>query len=95
MAVLIAGAMAGGDVNVPLVGTFNDTGSPRSYDCANVPGSSHFTDVAVGAAACRHVNYLWARGVVDGYGDGSFQPAVAVSRSQMAKFVTNGFRLAL
>ncbi len=95
MAVLIAGAMAGGDVNVPLIGTFGDTGMPRSYDCANAPGSSHFPDVAVGSAVCRHANYLWARGVVDGYADGTFQPAVAVSRSQMAKFVANGSRLGL
>jgi hypothetical protein len=31
----------------------------------------HFPDVATIDAHCRHVNYLWARGMIDGFGDGT------------------------
>lgn len=95
MAALIAGAAAGGDVNVPLVGSYNDTGSVRSYDCANTPGNSHFADVPPSHAACRYINYLWARGVVGGYADGTFRPASLVTRGHMAKFLSNGLGLSL
>jgi len=95
MAVMIAGAMAGGNVNVPLIGTFNETGGARTYDCANNPGNSHFPDVPPTLFECRHVNYLWARGVISGFADGTFGPALPVTRGQMAKFIGNGFRLPL
>ena len=95
MAVMIADAMAGGDVDVPLIGTFNDTGSARSYDCNSAPGNSHFTDVPSTLFECRHVNYLWARGVINGFADGTFGPALTVTRGQMSKFIANGFRLPL
>ncbi len=94
MAVLIAGAARGGDANVPASGTFNQSGSPRSYNCA-AGGSSHFPDVSVTSAYCRHVNYLWAIGSIDGYVDGTFKPSGLVTRAHMAKFIANGFGLAL
>lgn len=93
-AVFIAGTMAGGDASVPVSGTFSDTGTPRSYNCSG-GGSSHFPDVLVTDPFCRHVNYLWARGVIGGYSDGSFQPAADVTRDQLAKFVVNGFHLSV
>jgi outer membrane protein assembly factor BamB len=93
-AVVVAGAMAGGDASVPASGTFSDTGSPRSYNCSS-GGSSHFPDVLVTDAFCRHVNYLWARGVVSGFSDGTFGPALDVTRDQLAKFVVNGFHLSV
>jgi PKD repeat protein len=95
MAVLVAGAIAtGGDAGVPSTGTFNDTGTARSYNCA-VTGGGHFSDVPSSAAYCRHANYLWARGYIDGFADGTFQPQLAVSRGQMAKFLANALRLTL
>jgi outer membrane protein assembly factor BamB len=94
MAVLVAGAAAGSDTSVPTAGTFFDAGGARSYNC-NAGGASHFPDVATTASNCRHINYLWARGMIDGYLDGTFQPASTVTREQMAKFIANGFRLAL
>ncbi|MCL4762652.1 MAG: S-layer homology domain-containing protein, partial [Burkholderiales bacterium] len=95
MAVLIAGAIAqGGDAGVPMTGTFTDTGTARSYNCA-VTGGGRFSDVPSSASYCRHANYLWARGIVDGYADGTFQPNVALTRGQMAKFVAQAFRLRL
>jgi hypothetical protein len=95
MAVWIAGTLAaGGDAGVPAVGTFNDSGTARSYNCA-VTGGSHFTDIASSSPLCRHANYLWARGIVDGYGDGTFRPQTLMTRGQMAKFITNAFKLKL
>ena len=94
MAVHIAGAAAGSDAAVPSSGTFSQSGSPRSYNCA-AGGSSHFPDVSVTSAYCRHANYLWATGSVDGFADGTFQPSGVVTRAQMAKFVTNSFGLTL
>jgi hypothetical protein len=94
MAVVVAGAVAGSDASVPASATYSDTGAPRSYTCTG-GGSSHFPDVAPTDAHCRHVNYLWARGMIDGYGDGTFKPAQNVTRGQMAKFITTGFGLSL
>jgi hypothetical protein len=93
MAVLVAGPIAtGGDAGVPSVGTFNDSGTARSYNCA-VTGGSHFSDIPSSAAFCRHANYLWARGIIDGYADGTFQPQLGITRGQMAKFVAQAFKL--
>ena len=94
MAVVVAGGAAASDAAVPASGTFSDTGAARSYNCT-VGGTSHFPDIATADAFCRHVNYLWARGMVDGFVDGTFKPTLNVTRGQMAKFVTNGFRLSL
>jgi hypothetical protein len=91
-AVIVAGAMAGGDASVPVSGSFSDTGSPRSYNCSS-GGSSHFPDVLVTDPFCRHVNYLWARGVIGGFDDGTYEPALDVTRDQMAKFLVNAFHL--
>ncbi len=93
MAVWIAGALAsGGDASVPALGTFNDSGTARSYNCA-ISGGSHFSDIASSSPLCRHANYLWARGIIDGYGDGTFQPQTLLTRGQMAKFIANAFKL--
>jgi hypothetical protein len=94
MAVVVAGAVAGGDASVPASATYSDTGSPRSYACG-AGGNSHFPDVAPTDAHCRHVNYLWAHGMIDGYADGKFRPDDMVTRGQMAKFITNAFALSL
>mgnify|MGYP001604927215 CR=1 FL=1 len=94
MAVLVAGGMAGADASVPASGTFSDSGASRSYN-GTVGGTSHFPDVDPASPTCRHINYLWARGVIDGYLDGTFKPSAQVTRSQMAKFLANGFRLKL
>lgn len=95
MSVLVAGALAtGGDAGVPSSGTFSDSGSPRSYNCGSA-GGSHFPDVYITDAYCRHVNYLWARDVIGGYADGTFRPGTNVTRSQMAKFIAEGLSLSL
>jgi hypothetical protein len=72
----------------------SDSGSPRSYNCGSA-GGSHFPDVYITDAYCRHVNYLWARDVIGGYADGTFRPGTNVTRSQMAKFIAEGLSLPL
>jgi hypothetical protein len=94
MAVLVAGAMAGSDAEVPEFGTFSDSGAARTYDC-RAQGAGRFSDVAAQTSACRHVNYLWARGVIDGYVDGRFGASDALTRAQMARFVVRAFGLSL
>ncbi|MFO1305263.1 MAG: PKD domain-containing protein [Burkholderiales bacterium] len=93
MAVLIAGSAAGGDSNVPASGTFSQSGEPRSYNCAG-GGGSHYPDVSVTSAYCRHVNYLWATGSLDASSD-AFRPSSPVTRAQMADLITKGLGLTL
>jgi hypothetical protein len=45
--------------------------------------------------SCRHIYYLWSKNIVDGYGNGSYGPDNPVVRSQMAKYLTNTYRLQL
>lgn len=79
MAVFIARAVAGGDSLVPTA-----------------PPTATFPDVAPGTAwewAWKYVEYTVSRGVVGGYGDGTYRPAVVCTRDQMAVFVTRAFAL--
>jgi hypothetical protein len=93
MALFIARAIAGGDASVPLAYLDGVTG--RSYDCGTVAPVTHFTDIPATLSYCRHVNYLWARAVVDGCTVTTYCPAPLVTRGQMAKFLVNGFSLRL
>jgi hypothetical protein len=79
MAVYIARAVAGGDGAVPPA-----------------PETPTFTDVTPAttwAWAQKYVEYTVARGVVGGYPDGTYRPAVVCTRDQMAVFVTRAFAL--
>ena len=71
-----------------------DPATGRSYDCGAAP-STHFTDVPAGDPFCKHVHYLWARGVVSGCAPTQYCPASSVLRGEMAKFLANGFALKL
>jgi len=51
------------------------------------PAAATFTDVPISFWAFRYVEYAAARGVVQGYRDGSYQPAQAVDRGTMAVYV--------
>jgi hypothetical protein len=44
---------------------------------------------------CKHVHYLWARGIVSGCGATAYCPASPVTRDAMAKFLANAFDLQL
>jgi hypothetical protein len=90
MAVFLAKAMADGEA-VPASGTVPGVGD---FDCRE-GGASVFTDVPPEDPACRFVHYMAAEGVTAGCGPGIYCPANAVSRDQMAVFVTKAFDLAL
>ncbi|HET9795946.1 MAG TPA: S-layer homology domain-containing protein [Thermoanaerobaculia bacterium] len=79
--------------DVPMA--YSDPNTGRAYDCnvasANVP----FSDVPATDPSCRYVSFVWARGIIDGFADGTFRPAQIVTREQAAKFLDNGLALNL
>jgi hypothetical protein len=95
MASFIAKAIVapGGGNAVPL--TYSDSATGRSYSCANGSPNLHFTDVPVSNAFCKHIHYLWARGIVEGCSATQYCPGASVLRDAMAKFIANGFGLQL
>ena len=79
MAVLIARALA------------KQTGEAEmlARDCDTAP----FPDVPPDHPACRHIAYLKARGVTQGYPDGPYHPEWACTRDQMAVCVARALGL--
>ena len=67
----------------------------HSYSCDAASAVTHFTNVGVSSASCRHVHYLWAKGVIAGCGPDSFCPRGDITRGEMAKFLVNAFDLKL
>jgi hypothetical protein len=59
--------------------------------CATAP----FADVPAGSVFCPHIAELQRRGVIGGCGGGSFCPAMAVTRQEMAVFISATFGLRL
>ena len=72
-----------------------DPGPGRSYSCAAGSPNLHFADVPVSNAFCKHIHYLWAKGIVDGCSATKYCPGSPVARDAMAKFIANGFGLQL
>jgi hypothetical protein len=95
MAAFIARALVapGGGAAVPV--TYTDPTSSRSYSCAAGSPLVHFSDVAVSNPFCKHIHYLWAKGIVDGCTAAAYCPGSPVARDAMAKFIANGFNLQL
>jgi len=50
------------------------------------PATSHFSDVPVGAAFYKEINWMYDAGITTGYPDGTYQPSTIVTRDQMAAF---------
>ena len=44
---------------------------------------------------CKHVDYLWAKGIIGGCSATQYCPADPVTRDAMAKFLGNAFALQL
>ncbi len=65
--------------------------TPATPDSPNV----HFTDVPVSSPFCKHVHYLWAKGIAGGCSATQYCPTQTVARDAMAKFIANGFGLQL
>ena len=56
---------------------------------ATVPVTTTYSDAAeLSAAGSEAVNVLSALGIVNGYTDGSFQPASLVTRAEFAKMMS-------
>ena len=66
-----------------------------SYSCDAGSPNLHFTDVSTADAYCKHVHFLWARGVIAGCTATAYCPGGQVGRGEMAKFLANAFRLRL
>ncbi len=57
------------------------------------PATAYFTDVPTNYWAFRYVEYIRVEGVAGGYGNGQYRPDMAVTRDQMAVYVTRAFGL--
>jgi hypothetical protein len=66
-----------------------------SYSCAAASPNVHFIDVPASSPFCKHVHFLWAKGIVSGCSATHYCPTQAVTRDAMAKFLANGFGLDL
>jgi hypothetical protein len=92
MAVVLARDLAGGDSAVP--DKLADPGNGRGYDCTD--GSANaFSDVPDSDAGCKYMYFIWSKNIIDGYGNGQYGPENSVLRGQMAKFLTNTYKLTL
>ncbi len=57
------------------------------------PDTPSFTDVGADHWAYRYIEYAKEHGVVQGYWDGRYQPALPVTRDQMAMYIARAFHL--
>ncbi|HEY7112325.1 MAG TPA: hypothetical protein VIA45_05280 [Thermoanaerobaculia bacterium] len=83
----------GGGAAVPA--SYTDPTTARSYSCVSGSANLHFSDVPVSNVFCKHIHYLWAKGIVDGCMAAAYCPGSPVARDAMAKFIANGFGLQL
>ena len=65
------------------------------YSCDPTSAALHFTDVTTSDSFCKHVHFLWAKGVISGCSTTTYCPSLDVARDEMAKFLANAFHLAL
>ena len=72
-----------------------DPSTGLSYSCNAASPNLHFTDISVSDTFCKHVHYLWARGIVSGCSANQYCPTQGVTRDQMARFLGNAFNLVL
>jgi hypothetical protein len=64
-----------------------------SYNCNGT--NIHFADVPASNVFCKHVHFLWAKGIVSGISPTQYGPGLPVTRDQMARFLSNAFNLQL
>ncbi len=96
MASFVAKAMVapgGGPAVPPTYGPDPITG--LSYSCDTGSPNTHFADVPATDQFCKHVHFLWAKGVVGGCTATTYCPDSDVARDEMAKFLGNAFGLVL
>ena len=83
----------GTETDVPTA--YADPVTARSYDCNVATADVPFSDVPATHPFCKYVGYIWAKGIVDGYANGTFGPTNLVSREHMAKMLDRGLALTL
>ena len=83
MAVFIARALLGGEPPQ----SYTDPNTGRSYDCSDGL-ENHFVDVDDSKPYCRHVHYIWTRGIVSGCATNLYCPTDKVTRGMMAVYVS-------
>ena len=64
MAAFIAKAIVAPQGGAGIPSAYTDPVSGLSYDCSGA--NIHFTDVPASNVFCKHVHYLWAKGIVSG-----------------------------
>jgi hypothetical protein len=96
MAAFVAKAIVApqGGAGVPV--TYGpDPVTGLSYSCDAGSPNTHFSDVPASDVFCKHVHYLWAKGIIAGCSATEYCPADPVTRDAMAKFLSNAFALQL
>ncbi len=93
MASFIAKAVVAPQGGAGVPETFSESG--RSYSCSAASPNIHFTDVPASHPFCKHIHFLWAKGIVSGCSATQYCPGQPVNRDAMAKFIANGFGLQL
>ncbi len=96
MGIFIAKAIVApaGGTAVPL--TYGpDPVTGFSYSCDPSSPNLYFTDVALSDPFCKHVHFLWARGIIAGCPGNLYCPTTDVGRDEMSKFLSNAFNLLL
>jgi hypothetical protein len=83
----------GGGNAVPA--TYEDRATNLAYSCEAASPNVHFTDVPPSHIFCKHIHFLWAKGIVSGCSPTQYCPDEPVTRDVMAKFLANGFGLKL
>ena len=84
MAVFLARSIAGSDAAVPASGTVPSVGP---YDCVAGGVSLFPNDVPPTDGGCRHIHYVYSKGVTAGCAPGSFCPGGDTTRWQTAVFM--------
>jgi hypothetical protein len=83
----------GGHFDVPV--TYGpDPATGRTYSCAD-GGHTPFSDVGLRDPLCAPIDFLWAKGVIDGCTATEYCPGGPVTREAAAAFVVGGFGLKL
>jgi hypothetical protein len=95
MASFIAKAIVAPKGGSAVPASYTDPTTARTYSCVSGSPNLHFTDVPVSSPFCKHIHYLWAKGIVDGCSATTYCPGQPVARDAMAKFIANGFGLQL
>jgi hypothetical protein len=94
----VSGLVSGGAISGYTDGTFRPANTTTraqvakivtlAFGIASLPNASaHFSDVPVDHPFFAYVEAAYARGLVGGYGDGTFRPYNNVTRGQVAKMV--------